>query len=1413
MKQYKIGQRAVLQVLERTNKEEGKMYYVVTDGESKFQIGVFKFQEEAEIPKTIVCLVKEINKDQIIWTQDFEPLVKSFYKVGETYPFYVETDYRDTQTRKFYIVRDERFFKFHLNIDKVGGQKLWTRQKVMCKVTAMNGWILDLTLVTNSNSSHKSVSNTTEAVTEGGTQQFMSFSQLVRATNVNYTVARFLMHQMQTDPAYMRASKAYQMEDVDWIIKAIAKMDETLIDWVRSTIGRGHHNITQLMLETLKKLALYLLEESSILKSTYDERQEIQKLLSNAVENVDIALSALELLYQGEEKFWIEHILKSLRQSGYIYHPEEKLKTMMHLLSLRHDLCYEYMDDIFDIITTGKERDWHIEPFRGAMLRMLEMYVAGEQYNVNVLSNAETPEGRQLIESVVKALAIELFLSIDSDGLDRRCRMAMLCRLLTYSDGVTEVDDLLRRSLECICYPYNSTLDYGWEDLRHTHTIAQKLSKAPSNQWLYNNRMMEMEYGEVMVRLIGKTLIIRPKNDTIRNIIPQGLLPALDVEIYLDKSITDIHIDEGNTVPQLGTIWSKIEQAVFNPMSFRIPSKATEKVSKEKDAVEIKPAPKVYPHIGDTVHVIATNIVRMSPSSEDLKKTKFVSNYSIQCQIYDDQYIGEGTLDTTKLVSFRVATTMENFMDVETHQPIIFPVEIEDELEQGRYVFTARKMIEEFMKDETELGDEILCKVKTLKGHISTHKRQEAFLCLGEYGHSIVFPKSDSLMDITYDTYVKVRVDGWTPTGQVLGSFIEITNDHFDDSEILTKLMSWYSTGVVDFEELRNNPDIDDDIPYLDDEPEQTASLLEIRHVKELILILDRLAVSCKDQALMYNYLSLAHTLSRIANDQQQVKYYADRKRIVELLYDYALNRQINEEEVKKLAESNSDLVAEDTKFNEYLTRLRIIGAKGQEDKNEYLWETCTKSKSETIKKISSLMLSRNLLDSFGNQFAKEKKTIVDQISEILNIVIPEKQLTYLGEESQRLEFKSSLVTPAGTLNADEKKQKRHIMERLCGMLNTDGGTMYIGVNNQGIAAGLDSDMKYFQEQCRGPQDDPTDKFLNCFDEAAYTILGTQPAQYIVSRKLIEIDGRTVFKIDVKQCPDPVSVSGHYFVRYGATTREVKSANEIRQIKEKRIKLGVYKEESYGPQNEVDNITAVEAVKDVQDIGSTPTADSQAVHTVNQNAVKQPEQKSATKESAIATSQYRLNEINDWSESFVPFEGLLYLLPKSQYQYSPENIWKDEEAQQTIAIYSHELSGYMVIVYESGRVMKVPVKNIVDKDANQIYKRYDGENVVFACPCHADDALMMVCDQYGKRLIRVEHLSNIVEDSLQGKGELLFTGEINGVIQCDIIPADKIGAMNKLVDRGSRNVGDDIDSQRLIDERAVLAEIGITFAE
>ena len=75
------------------------------------------------------------------------------------------------------------------------------------------------------------------------------------------------------------------------------------------------------------------------------------------------------------------------------------------------------------------------------------------------------------------------------------------------------------------------------------------------------------------------------------------------------------------------------------------------------------------------------------------------------------------------------------------------------------------------------------------------------------------------------------------------------------------------------------------------------------------------------------------------------------------------------------------------------------------------------------------------------------------------------------GLESDRVEFKSSIVVPAGTMKPDESKQMAVIFKSVCGMLNTTtGGTLYIGVDNEGYAIktpdmGIQGDLEYLNNK------------------------------------------------------------------------------------------------------------------------------------------------------------------------------------------------------------------------------------------------------------------------------------------------------------------------------------------------------------
>lgn len=74
--------------------------------------------------------------------------------------------------------------------------------------------------------------------------------------------------------------------------------------------------------------------------------------------------------------------------------------------------------------------------------------------------------------------------------------------------------------------------------------------------------------------------------------------------------------------------------------------------------------------------------------------------------------------------------------------------------------------------------------------------------------------------------------------------------------------------------------------------------------------------------------------------------------------------------------------------------------------------------------------------------------------------------LTYYGEESDTLEFKSSVVYPPGSgMRPDPLRQKWNILKAICGFLNTSvGGELIIGVNDNGNSCGLNNDIDRLYE-------------------------------------------------------------------------------------------------------------------------------------------------------------------------------------------------------------------------------------------------------------------------------------------------------------------------------------------------------------
>jgi hypothetical protein len=67
----------------------------------------------------------------------------------------------------------------------------------------------------------------------------------------------------------------------------------------------------------------------------------------------------------------------------------------------------------------------------------------------------------------------------------------------------------------------------------------------------------------------------------------------------------------------------------------------------------------------------------------------------------------------------------------------------------------------------------------------------------------------------------------------------------------------------------------------------------------------------------------------------------------------------------------------------------------------------------------------------------------------------------YLGSEGESLEFKSTIIYPAGSIEPNIDQQMMIICKTIAGFMNKSGGVLYVGVNDTGRVSGISQDFEY----------------------------------------------------------------------------------------------------------------------------------------------------------------------------------------------------------------------------------------------------------------------------------------------------------------------------------------------------------------
>ncbi len=572
--------------------------------------------------------------------------------------------------------------------------------------------------------------------------------------------------------------------------------------------------------------------------------------------------------------------------------------------------------------------------------------------------------------------------------------------------------------------------------------------------------------------------------------------------------------------------------------------------------------------------------------------------------------------------------------------------------------------------------------------------------------------------------------------------------------------------------------------------------MLEEGYVEELMHLINSVAMQQEERIVSYNYLAMARIFALLVDKGEMAEYFTRRMYFLRLLQQFSINGKVDMEQLKEQGRMDAGLLARHPLLQSCLTELRILSCLDRPAMNPFLWEVAANGADyERLSGLARLSLAYNLLDGFDMQ--EERQAIRLKVRGLVNLEEKEPEIYTFGEESQHVEFKASYAyPPENGFRADLPRQSQRIMEVICGFLNAEGGTLYLGVNDYGTANGLDMDLAYFGSK---------DRYDRHIRTNIVDTMGPE-ANSCVSVDYPDAGDKFVYALRIEPCPHPVKCNGAYFQRQGTSTwrLEGEALNAFLQSRRaKAASLPAKKEKAADPEAGAPAGTPVTP----DPSASLPPRPSAGTGTAGTAAAAGEEE--AYLPYSIPTSRLRRNVTHSYEEGYG--EGVvayLHLLDNSGYMLTGEEIWCDVLL--TLSIREEEADGYLVLVYESGRVLKVPMQELLERTEGREYKRFGSERVIFASPAQKDDALLLVQRELPDRLgFRMDDLEQIKESGMRSKGEPVTSVEPAGVLMCEIIPAGEKPRFQRICNLRRTSIGPNLITEWGRPEQEEFRKLGI----
>lgn len=1335
---YEIGRTYEFEVNHLYGEDEDVLRLMVPDV-GEVHLPKMRFQQREPLPDRLRCRIKAIYGGAPVLSHFVPDYVNRFYghlqnsySAQNGYEFKVIG--RPEKDGAFYTLEDKYGIRYRLYDSKA---YLGEGQRVMCRFDKLTPNFFSIRLV--------------EA---GAPAQLYGAIELLLKAGVKPKLAKVMS-------ALMRERMEEATQELDrgeplWVVKALREAVSALSQWYveAETQRKKHPRTLRAIVAGVHRAGLYLLERSRFIRNLDSgRRRALQGALTEAVDSLEPIARALDIAAKGTENLYIENLQSKLSESGYLYHPTLQLSVLMLILRRKPGLVRTYLGSIFDTIMAWPLDTWVTEPFRSAFTGQLEIYIRQASHEIDLFPQADTEADNDRIEKTITALALQMLIGADgADSASRRRNRSLFYRYVSLQRPIKS-NELLEKSLHALL-GVRKPIEFSYDTIRQPQALMTSATLGAGTRKI--NTVHRFKEGNVELSIGPDGLSLRRTDeDSAPRTLPNGMMDWLQPQIFV-SGVQGIGANQANKLDAHGRMWSSIEKCLLEHRQRKTP-------------VIIRRNAEVD---DDVLIVISPQMIQKG------------DNPGWQARIDDENFEAEtGWISREDIVGYNLnSINIERDRDIaysafvdEHGQPRHFLARVSEVDANGQLHFS---LLHDISQQLTEIMNDYDCYTAVI-----AYTTDYGYSAIAETGYGIYLQRRQE-DDYKNGDIVRFHLTSRANPGHISGVIdgFDLSRRPINKVHAFANLLKAISVNIVDDSEDSENQMLDAD---------ESLTKEDLREIVELIRFK---AIATSNLLTAYDYLMLGRIIALVAADEKLAKRLLVHAELLRMHQFYATNRRIDADELERWRPEVDGYPLLEIVFH----RLELVSWLGDTEHNADLWETINNSRNHLETSLAQLVLSYNMLPAGCEEHIAE--ALKKQIAQTLGLNFEVRQLKSYGSENQFTEFKSSLVYPARKKNekvaAEPETQQFVILKTIAAFMNSEGGTLYIGVNDKThCEAGLFEDFEYYKHY--RPFDGKIYHQIKNADNLCVfltNLICNKWGNVVAGSVQVDIDQEAqheVIIVNVKPRTLPVYLDNMIYVRRSNNSKALQD-RELEEFTEERKLLAMSRRRELDDNNDIN--VAEEELKDsdASENVEEQTNDNQAV--VNEEpstAVSLP-----SAEHKILTSSWRENVLHNWEEGYVEPAGYIYFGTDNTFLLTNEDRSYDynEDCRLALAFSTNEASqGYLMMVFDNNRILKVPMVEILEKDPERPIAFYKDSALKFVTIAYGTDAILAhVSDSKNNLSRRVVPLSEIESAHLTSTPELLIQMPgISAITACEIASASSLdnfkGSMSG--DLSSRQLG------------------------